>query len=173
MQTSRPDQRLRVAHLNARAETPFDLAPGDEARAALAAALGIEAVPALRFSGAVRPERGDAWALSGQLQARVVQPCVVTLEPVETAIDEPVERLFSPHLRAPEGEEVEMPDETVEPLGQWIDLGAILEEALALALPLYPRAAGVAPLEETEPETEDDRQRPFAGLADLMGRKPD
>ncbi len=35
-------------------------------------------------------------------------------------------------------------DETQEPLPEIIDIGAVATEALELALPLYPRAPGVA-----------------------------
>jgi uncharacterized metal-binding protein YceD (DUF177 family) len=103
----------------------------------------------------------------------VVQPCVVTLAPVTTRIEEDVERRFlADPPPMPEGE-VEMPgDESAEPLPDVIDLGAVLAEALALALPDYPRAEGAA-LEEaqfaapgTRPMSDDDA-KPFAGLAGL------
>ena len=43
----------------------------------------------------------------------------------------------------PDGDEVEMPeDDTVEPMPEVIDLAEVAAEALALALPLYPRAPG-------------------------------
>jgi uncharacterized metal-binding protein YceD (DUF177 family) len=53
----------------------------------------------------------------------------------------------------------------------------VLTEALALALPLYPRADGAedGSLAVTEPgkaAMTDDEARPFANLAELMRRKP-
>ena len=63
-------------------------------------------------------------------------------------------------------------DDTIEPLPDVIDLGAVLAEALALNLPLYPRADG-AHLDQavfTEPgklPMTDEDARPFAGLAGL------
>lgn len=143
MTTPNPQpERLRVAHLNARAPTPFSLTPDADRCAAIAAELGISGLSKLTFAGEIRAEAGEAWALTGQLRARVTQPCVVTLRPVKTALDEPVERHYSPHVTAPEGDEVEMPDDTLEPLGQFIDLAAVMIEELALALPEYPRAEG-------------------------------
>lgn len=164
--------RLRVAHLNARQPNGFDLAPDAAARRALADRLDLIDLPRLRFTGVIRAAMNDAWELQGTLHARVVQPCTVTLAPVTTEISEPVRILYSPHVAAPEGEEVEMPDEEQEPLGQFIDPGAVMAEALALALPLYPRAPDAA-LDATgaEPETPDDSQRPFSGLADLLAGK--
>lgn len=164
-----PQPRLRVAHLNPRAPTPFALSPDADARAAIATELGIDALPKLDFRGEIRAEGGDAWALAGRLVATVVQPCVVTLKPVRTGIDEPVERLYSPHVAAPEADEAEMPDETLEPLGQFIDLSAVMIEELALALPEYPRAEGAeldAPADEAE--APQDTRRPFADLDRLL-----
>lgn len=89
-------ERLRVAHLNPRAPTPFRLTPGPERRAALAAELGLDGLEQLSFEGSLRAESGDGWALSGRLRARVTQPCVVTLKPVRTDLDQVVERHYSP-----------------------------------------------------------------------------
>lgn len=166
--------RLRVAHLNPNRPTPFVLAPDQPARAALAAELGLIDLPALRFEGQVSPVHDDAWQVEGRLHARVAQPCVVSLQPVASELEDEVRLVFSPHVTPPEGEETEMPDDELEPLGQYIDLAAIMAEALALALPLYPRAAD-ASLETTLPEdpaTDDETRRPFAGLADLLAKRP-
>ena len=175
MTESNPSQtRFRVAHLNPRQPTAFALAPDGATRAALAGELGISAIPRLRFIGRIRAVDGDAWAVEGRLEARVTQPCVVTLAPVTTDLAEDVARRFSPHVATPEGDEVEMPDDEVEPLGQFIDLAAIMAEELSLALPLYPRAKGAA-LDSPEDGAEDtDTRKPFANLADLLknGKKP-
>jgi uncharacterized metal-binding protein YceD (DUF177 family) len=79
----------------------------------------------------------------------------------------------------PEAEESEVPeDDSVEPLTEVIDAGAVLAEALALALPPYPRAPGAefgeltAAAPGAEPLT-DEKLRPFAGLAELMKKDRD
>ncbi|ABL69990.1 YceD family protein [Paracoccus denitrificans] len=162
-----PQTRFRVAHLNPRQPTDFALAPAAPAREALAAELGLNALPRLRFSGRIRALASDAWEVTGELAARVVQPCVVTLAPVATDLREEVHRVFSPHVGTPEDDEVEMPDEELEPLGQFIDVEAIMTEALVLALPLYPRAEDAA-LDAPEPAPEEPARKPFAGLADLL-----
>lgn len=167
--------RLRVAHLNARGPTDLTLEPDDAQRRAIAAQLDISALPQLRMTARLSPAPHGAWELQGQLQARVVQPCVITLDPVETTLDEPVHRIFSPHAASPAGDEVEMPDPDIELLGQAIDAGAVMVEALALALPDYPRAPG-AHLDDPagdDGDAADTTRRPFAGLADLMARKPE
>ncbi|TRW96692.1 DUF177 domain-containing protein [Paracoccus sp. M683] len=168
--------RLRVAHLNPRAPNPVLLEPDADARAAIAAELDLLDLPALRLQAQITAQGSDAWVLTGRLTARVVQPCVVTLAPVESPIDEDLRRVFSPHVTAPLDEEIEMPDDEIEPLGQFIDAGAVMVEALALALPLYPRAEGAELPEEAEdqPSADDegDRQKPFANLGALLSKRP-
>lgn len=163
---------LRTAGLGGRPATPFDLRPNAVDRAALSAFLDITAIPELRFTGTITPAGRRDLILQGDLVARVVQPCVVTLEPVTTPLRERVERRYVENFAVPEGDEVEMPDDGTEPLPQAIDLGAVATEALALALPLYPRSPGAA-LGETVHAADgiaplrDADLRPFAGLAGL------
>lgn len=168
---------MRTADLAQRKPTRFELRPEGAALEALAAATGAAALSDVRFAGELRPSGRHDWILEGRLTAEAVQPCVVTLAPVATRIAEEVRRRYLSEMpEAPEGGETEMPeDETVEPLSGVIDPGRVMEEALALALPLYPRAEGaalgeavfaepgVAPLREAE-------VKPFAGLAALRDR---
>ncbi|MDH3263643.1 MAG: DUF177 domain-containing protein [Paracoccaceae bacterium] len=169
--TQRP---FRSADLARRAALPFRIEPDAEARAALASRLGASAIRKLRFEGEIRPEGKGDWRLEAKLGATVVQPCVATLAPVTTRIDETVERRYLAHWSEPEpGSETKMPgDETAEPLGGEIDPAAVMEEALALALPEYPRAEGaeLGAAVFTEPGAEpltDETARPFAALGKL------
>lgn len=151
----------------------FALHPGAEERAALADALGIEDVRKLRFEGTLTPVGTSDWTLEARLGATVVQACVITLAPVTTRLDIDVARTYLADFREPDADEAEMPeDETVEALPDRLDLGALMREALALALPDYPRAEG-ATLQETQfagpgitPMT-DEEAKPLAGLAAL------
>lgn len=162
-------QRLRVAHLNPRTPTEFDLQPDATTRAALIEELQLQDLPKLRFVGRVRAEGDKSWTLEGTLTAQVVQSCVVTLKPVRSRISEPVRRHYSPHVQAPEGEEVEMPDDTLEPLGPFIDLSAVMLEELSLALPAYPRAPDAELPDPAEDEADQTQtRRPFAGLDKLL-----
>ncbi|EEX10537.1 conserved hypothetical protein [Ruegeria lacuscaerulensis ITI-1157] len=111
--------------------------------------------------------------LEGHLGATVIQPCVVTLEPVTTRIETPVRRMYLSDWTEPDEPEFEMPeDDETEPLGSEIDPGIVMHEALALALPQYPRKDG-AHLDDanfTEPGKQamtDEDAKPFAGLAGL------
>ena len=166
----------------ARAELPFELRPEAAARQTLASQLGIDAVRKLRFAGVLEPEGKRDWRLIAQLGATVVQPCVVTLAPVTTRIDVNVDRRYLANWTEPQGDEAEMPeDDTTEALPEKLDLAVVMAEALALALPDYPRAAdaeiGTAQFSApgVTPMTDDDA-KPLAGLAalrDKMREDPD
>ena len=169
--------KLRFADLPARKPTHVTLASDAKTCETLAAELGIAAIRKMRFEVTLKPLGRRDWALDGKLGATVVQSCVVTLQPVSTRIEESVSRQYvEDYEAAPDASEIEMPeDDTVEPLPAVIDLGLVASEALALALPLYPRSEGAA-LEETaftEPGKEaltDDDVKPFAGLASLRDK---
>ncbi|MCB2116697.1 MAG: DUF177 domain-containing protein [Rhodobacteraceae bacterium] len=170
---------FRVDALPARKPTRFDLVPDTHARTRLAEALDILSIDALRFRGELRPAGKRDWILDAVLVADVTQACVVTLEPVPARIEEEVTRRYVADLPAPTSDEIEMPDETVEPLPVVIDAGAVMIEALTLALPPFPRAPGAAfagafaTRPGAEPLTETEVRRPFAGLADLMKKGGD
>ena len=174
-ETGNPDLilTLRVSDLAGRKPTEFDLVPTAAQLHGLAGQAGADKLRKLRFAGQLVPQGERDWKLIARLGATVVQPCVVTFAPVTTRIEEPVLRTFLAHMPSSADLEVELEDETLEPLGSEIDLVAILVEALALALPLYPRAAGAefgaATFTEAGPQPLDDKIRPFAGLRDKIG----
>lgn len=170
---------LRVADLATRKPTRFDLKPDATTCNQIAASLGLLALDKLRFAGEIRPQGGRDWLLEATLGATVTQACVVTLAPVTNRIEEDVTRHYLADMPEPEGEEVEMPeDDSVEALTDVIDPGAVLIEALALSLPLYPRADGaeLGTARFAEPGAEplsDEALKPFAGLADLLKKGDD
>jgi uncharacterized metal-binding protein YceD (DUF177 family) len=113
--------------------------------------------------------------LRADLTALVVQPCSVTLAPVRSRLADSTERRYQHDYVDPDADELEIPSEDTEPLPESIDVAAVAVEALALALPLYPRARGAefgeaafaAPgIEPLKSET----LKPFAGLAGLADK---
>lgn len=173
--TSRPT-RFRTGGLSPRKPTRFSYRPDAAERAQLAADLDLLALYALELTGEIRPVGRDELLLEATLTARADQPCSITLVPVPATVNEPVRRRYVAGLTAPEGEEVEMPeDDTVEPMPETIDLAEIAAEALALALPLYPRAPGaelgeaVHGADGVTPLSDAD-VRPFAGLKGLAAQ---
>jgi uncharacterized metal-binding protein YceD (DUF177 family) len=173
-----PHARL-VSGLSPAQPTAFEIVPDAAARAEVARRLGLSEVRKLRFTGEITAEGKRDWRLGGTLGATIVQPCVVTLEPVVTRIDAPVTRRFLARWEdVPEaGSETEAPeDDTLEPLGSHIDPWGVMCEALALEAPDFPRApeAGAPePVSVTEPgktAMSDDDVKPFAGLAALKAK---
>ncbi|WP_317054502.1 YceD family protein [Roseovarius rhodophyticola] len=169
---------LRVADLKPNRDIPFVGVPEPDVLARLATELGLISLRKLRFEGVVRPEGKTDWKVDAHLGATVTQPCIVTLDPVTTRIEEDASWHLMKNWQAQEteGEEIEMPqDDTRAPLSDEIDLMALMQEVLALALPPYPRSTnaqaedtrvappGVAPLT-------DEEIKPFAGLSELKKR---
>lgn len=171
-----PQNLLRFGDLATSRPTPFAWEPTAEERASIAGALDLSALRKLRLDGAVTPQGPQDWALTARLGATVVQPCVATLDPVTTRIEEDIARTYLADFPDPEAGEVEMPeDDAAEPLPAQIDLVAIAIEALSLALPAFPRSADAPPQDLTvaapgvTPMTDEDA-RPFAGLAALRDK---
>ncbi len=175
-----PDQsrptRFRTGGLSPRKPTRFSYRPDAAERKALAEDLELLGLAHLDLTGEIRPNGRDELLLEARLVARADQPCSVTLVPVPATVDEAVRRRYVAGYQLPEGEEVEMPeDDTLEPMPEVIDLAEVAAEALALALPLYPRAPGVeftqalhagdgvAPLSDTD-------VKPFSALQALADK---
>ncbi len=142
--------------------------------------LGVE-----RFAADLKVEKWkrDGVKVSGVVEAEIVQSCVLTLEPVRSAIREAVEAVFVPEnskLARREGhrhDEIMLdpdgPDlpETFE--GDTVDVGALAEEFMELAIDPYPRAPDAtegAMSTSTEPGGEKERESPFAKLRQLKNK---
>ena len=176
-----PEAIISRSGLNGQKPQPFDLRPNETDCALMAATLSVKGLKKLRLTGTLSATGALEWVLQGALGATIQQECVVTLAPVVTRIDTKVLRHFVPQdqlIPLEESEEAELisnPDDSLEPLPESFELMEILQEALALEVPEYPRAAGAelgsvkaAPAGTTAfPE---DPPKPFAGLAALRAK---
>lgn len=149
-----------------------------ETRTALAVRFGCVDIPAFAVKASIKPlRRRRYFRVAGTISARVVQTCVVSLEPVVSDI----ERAFELVL-VPEGEGAEpdaaFAEEEYEPYsGNTVDLGEIGAVELALALDPYPRAPNVSISDlgpgsseqgyEVNEKNHIGRNRPFESLAAL------
>jgi hypothetical protein len=109
--------------------------------------------------------------VTGHLRARIGQTCVVTLDPIENEIDEPIDLIFAPPEQIPNlsdlvdeaaESDTEIPDPPEPIINGVIDLGRLATDALFLAVDPYPRrpdAVFVPPA-----ETVDPNDHPFAAL---------
>lgn len=148
-----------------------DLQADEATRAALAQASGLRDLPRLEATLDITRFGRGGLRVDGDLSATVGQTCVVSLEPVESELNEPIEVVFSPSAGgslADESGEATMRFGDAEPpeplVGADIDLGAIVTEFLMLGIDPYPRKEGVA---FEVPQQDDSASRPFAALAAL------
>ena len=161
----------------------LDIVASDGERAALAKRFGFLGLPA--FSARVTVDRriGGQIVVEGRLRGRIVQACVLTLDPVTQDLDEPFRIIFKKDLsddRDPESGEAVLSAQadSPEPLsGNMLDVGEIVAEQLSLAADPYPRRPG-AKLEDVLPKPRgggrkgppEKRRHPFAGLAALRDK---
>ena len=117
---------FRVAALPTRKPMRFSLSPDAPTRAARAESLGLLQFPVFRFAGELRSSGRHDFILEATLEAKIVQPCSVSLAPVPATISEKVTRRYLADYVVPEGDEVEMPeDDTTDPLPEVIDVGVV------------------------------------------------
>jgi len=139
-------------------------------RAALARRFGLVALPALSAEVTLTPTGAGRVRLDGTLRARVVQSCVVTLEPVEADIAESFTAFYA-EAAPPAAHSVDLPIDDEgwpEPIVDGrIDVGEAVAQQLAVSLDPYPRAPG-ASLDRTYSATDEPPPapaNPFAALA--------
>ncbi|MGA2638909.1 YceD family protein [Methylocella sp.] len=157
-------------------------------RAAIAKSAGLIAVESLEAALEIAKQGEGKFKVVGPLRARIVQTCVVSLEPFESEIHAEVAADFAGHARkslprrsrstrdaAREAEAVDdlaqsfaaqldAPDPIVD--GR-IDLGALVEEFLVLYLDPYPRKPGVRFEGAEFSGAPDEAASPFAMLKKL------
>ena len=145
---------------------------------AVAASLGLESMAMLKAKLDLTGLARGVIQVKGEIEARLNQICVVSLDPFESNISETFEVKFAPPappVRTGRDKAViaDVPalstdDDPPDPIiNGKIDLGAVCVEFLALALDPYPRKPGVA-FDETEiADLEPPEPSPFAALAKL------
>jgi hypothetical protein len=152
-----------------------DIEAAPAARTAMAATAGLREVLSASASLDVTPVSGGRVQVVGRVRARVGQTCVVTLDPIENDIDEPIDLIFAPPEQIPElsdlvddaaESDTEIPDPP-EPIEHVvIDLGRLATDALFLALDPYPRKPDA--VFEPPAVVADPEDHPFAALKALQ-----
>ena len=165
--------------------TAIEIVASDSERAALAKRFGFLGLPAFSARVTVDHKMGGQVVVEGRLRGRLVQACVLTLEPVPQDLDEAFRIVFRQDLadeHDPESGEAVLNSQAdaPEPLeGNVLDVGEIVAEQLSLAADPYPRRPGVK-LEDVlpkgksggRPEKPEPRRNPFAKLAVLKDKPP-
>ena len=146
----------------------YRLQADDETRDRMARELRLVSLD--RFVADLTVERASADGIRvfGQVDASLVQACILTLADVPAEISETLDLTYSPHVRdtMEDGEIVLDPnDEGPEPMdGESLNLAEIAREHLVLAIDPYPQAPGA----ELDSELATDAEAsPFAALAAL------
>jgi uncharacterized metal-binding protein YceD (DUF177 family) len=144
-------------------------------RDAMAEVSGLREILSASASLDVTPKSGGRVHVAGHVRARIGQTCVVTLEPIENDIDEPIDLIFAPPEQIPQladlvdeaaDSDVEIPDPPEPIVNGVIDLGRLATDALFLAIDPYPRrpdAVFEPPVVAADPE-----DHPFAALKALQ-----
>ena len=160
--------------------------PDEEARKRLAQRLAVLAVNDLQAEITIARGIGEAaFHIVGKIDAKLTQECVVTLEPIDTNIDDEFEAWFADpeatisiakarHEKLNEKGHGELPvlDERDDPeplIDGKIDLGELVTQYLSLSVDPYPHAEGAEfeqPKTKADEEGDDLIKNPFAALKD-------
>ncbi len=149
-------------------------------RQAMAEVAGLREILSAHASFDVVPKSGGRVQVTGLVRGRIGQTCVVTLDPIESEIEEEVDLMFAPEAEArrladliEEGQDDETPPEVADPpepiTGGIIDLGRLATDVLFLAIDPYPRKEGA--VFEAEVAAPDPEDHPFAVLKALQDKK--
>jgi hypothetical protein len=144
-------------------------------RAALAEIAGLREILSARAALDVTPKSGGRVHVAGHVRARIGQTCVVTLDPIENDIDEPIDLIFAPPEQIPQladlvDEAAESDAEIADPpepiVNGVIDLGRLATDALFLGIDPYPRRPDA--VFEPPVVAADPGDHPFAALKALQ-----
>ena len=158
----------RIVPLAQLGTEPFrqEIAATEAEREALARRFGLLALDRLAAEVELLRQARDTILLRAAFEAGFVQECVVTLEPVESAMAANFALRYGPSDAEPQdGMEDEEAFELL--VADFIDVGEAVAQEFSLALPLFPRSPGA--VLETE-ETPADAG-PFAALSRLADRQ--
>jgi hypothetical protein len=145
-------------------------------RAAVAKLAGLPAIGRLAAELTLRPTGRGIIHVRGEVHAEVTQICVVSLEPFDATLNEPVDVRFAapmgeaagrrgPPITAAEAESLTIGDQDApDPIidGK-IDLGALAVEFMILGLDPYPRKPGAR---FTAPSNAEGGDPPLASLGE-------
>jgi hypothetical protein len=144
-------------------------------RAAMAEVGGLRDILLASASLDVTPKGGGRFHVTGYVRARIGQTCVVTLDPIENDLDEPIDVMFAPPEQIPQladlvdesaESDTEIPDPPEPIENGFIDLGRLATDALFLAINPYPRKPDA--VFEPLVVAADPEDHPFAALKALQ-----
>jgi uncharacterized metal-binding protein YceD (DUF177 family) len=170
---------IRFSEINQTRSFDFHLILSREKVYKLIKRLDLINLKKVSLLGKLTPLSAKEWSLKAELRATVKQKCVITFKPVQTIVNETINRTFSPSAlqnaskdQNDDGISTVTFDDSLEEFSDEIDLAEIIFEELLLILPLYPRFedAELGVYTVTEPGAEplnNENLKPFAQLSEL------
>jgi hypothetical protein len=142
-------------------------------RDALAVVAGLREISSAQASLDLTPIRDGRVHVVGRVLARIGQTCVLTLDPIDNAIDETIDLIFAPASQIRElAESIDdtedneaIPDPPEPIVNGVIDLGRLATDALFLGIDPYPRKPDA--VFEPPAALVDPEDHPFAALKAL------
>jgi uncharacterized protein DUF177 involved in 23S rRNA accumulation len=153
-----------------------DIEAGAAERDAIAVIGDLREVLSVSASFDVMPIGQGRISVVGTVKARIGQTCVVTLDPMQSDLDEPIDLIFAPESQITQladlvdeaaASEADVPDPPEPILNGIIDLGRVATDALFLGVDPYPRKPDAVFELPTIPDDPEDH--PFAALKALQG----
>lgn len=163
----------------------MDISPDADRRKALAKQLEILELKDLKATLNLSRERAHILHIKGQLEAKIKQACVITLEPVETVLKDEFEAWYADENQAisfkkaqyeaqskKELMDIPMLDESEDPepmINGAVDVADLVTQYLSLAIPPYPTKEGITysvQVEEPKEAKNPMKLNPFAALKD-------
>jgi hypothetical protein len=158
----------------------YRLAANADERAALARRFALISLDRFEATVTLKREPGDAVRFDGEIEADLVQACVVTTDPVPARVTDRFTLIYRPDIDEATADQMALDnpeDEIIEPLiGDSIDIGEAVAQQLSVAMDPYPRVVGAqssvasvkaAGIEGDEAGAPMARRNPFDALAVL------
>ena len=175
------DSLVRFSEINQSKPFEFHLILSSQKISELIERLDLLNIKKVSLAGILSPISINEWRLKAELRATVKQKCVVSFKPVQTIVNETIDRTFSSSdlqnaLAADDdGTTPVIFDDTLHEFNDEIDLTDIIFEELTLTLPLYPKFKGaeLGSYSVTEPGIKpltEENLKPFAQLSQLRDK---
>jgi uncharacterized metal-binding protein YceD (DUF177 family) len=180
-QTSSPEfsHPISASRLSFKPAT-YRLAANEAERAALARRFGLISLGRFEATVTLKREPGDAIRFDAEIDADLVQACIVTTDPVPARITDAFTLIYRADIDEATADQMALDnpeDEIIEPLmGDSIDIGEAVAQQLSVAMDPYPRSVGAQSsiasvqadlVEDDEAGAPMARRNPFDALAAL------
>ena len=161
---------ISIEQIKREIEYEFHLVCSKDALRELPKRLNVIEAKKASFNGRLKLQLANQIFLFGTVQAKLIQPCSITLEPVVTIIYKRLARTFfigTNEYKPMKKSVFELTEKSFDTdiILDEINLGDVLMETISLETPDYPKKSG-ASISSTRTES-IDRENPFSVLSKL------